>query len=131
VIRDGDRRLGYEGYDPVKGSRFYRPLGGGIEFGERGVDAIERELREELGATARDVRFLGLLESIFEYDGRPGHEIALMYEVTLAEPVADRTRLLDDDCEALWIPLPAFGPGGAPLYPDGLLERLGSSANAR
>jgi ADP-ribose pyrophosphatase YjhB (NUDIX family) len=123
--------LVYEGHDPVKGETFYRPLGGGIEFGERGAEAVVRELREELGATARDVRFLGVLENVFMYAGEPGHEIALMYEVTLAEPVADGTRVLDDDAEASWIPLSAFGEGGSPLYPDGLLELLGSSANAR
>jgi 8-oxo-dGTP pyrophosphatase MutT (NUDIX family) len=130
-VRDADRLLVYAGYDAVKDETFYRPLGGGIEFGERGADAVARELHEELGATAGDVRFLGVLENVFTYVGEPGHEIALMYEVTLAEPVAHGTRVLDDDAEAVWVPLSAFREGGSPLYPDGLLELLASSPNDR
>lgn len=131
VVRDGDRLLVYEGHDPVKDETFYRPLGGGIEFGERGAEAVARELHEELGATARDVRFLGVLENVFTYAGEPGHEIALMYEVELAEPIENRTRILDDDAEAVWVPLSALRAGREPLYPDGLLELLDSSPNAR
>jgi 8-oxo-dGTP pyrophosphatase MutT (NUDIX family) len=85
-VRDGDRLLVYEGYDSVKDERFYRPLGGGIEFGELGAEAVAREVREELGATVSDVRFLGVLESVFTYAGEPGHELVLMYEVALADP---------------------------------------------
>jgi len=33
LFRDGDRILVGEGNDPVKRETFYRPLGGGIEFG--------------------------------------------------------------------------------------------------
>ncbi len=36
VFRHHDRILVMEGYDPVKKEHFYRPLGGGIEFGEPG-----------------------------------------------------------------------------------------------
>ena len=39
-----------EGIDAVKGETFYRPLGGGIEFGEYGADTVAREIREEIGA---------------------------------------------------------------------------------
>jgi ADP-ribose pyrophosphatase YjhB (NUDIX family) len=131
VVRDGDRLLVYQGHDPIKDETFYRPLGGGIEFGERGADAVARELREELGATVRDARFLGVLENVFTYAGQPGHEIALMYGVALAEPVAHGTRVLDDEGEAIWMPLSAFREGGSTLYPDGLLELLDNSANAR
>lgn len=131
VVRDGDRLLVYEGHDPVKGETFYRPLGGGIEFGELGAEALARELREELGATVRDVRFLGALENVFTYAGERGHEIALMYEVALAEPVEHGTRVLDDDAVAVWVPLSEFREGRAPLYPDGLLELLDSSPNER
>jgi ADP-ribose pyrophosphatase YjhB (NUDIX family) len=130
-VRDGDRLLVYEGRDPVKGETFYRPLGGDIEFGERGAVAVARELHEELGATARDVNFLGVLENVFTYAGEPGHEIALMYDVALAEPVVHGTRVLDDDAEAIWASLSAFRGGGSTLYPDGLLELLDSSENAR
>ena len=34
----------------MKGQIFYRPLGGVIEFGERGAETVARELKEEIGA---------------------------------------------------------------------------------
>lgn len=34
VFRHQDRILVAEGYDPVKDEHFYRPLGGGNEFGD-------------------------------------------------------------------------------------------------
>ena len=43
-----DHLLCAEGYDTVKQQTFFRPLGGGVEFGERAELAAVRELREEL-----------------------------------------------------------------------------------
>ena len=42
----GDQILVAEGFDPVKDETFYRPLGGAIEFGERAVQTLARELSE-------------------------------------------------------------------------------------
>ena len=67
VCRDGDRILVAEGRDSKKNQVFYRPLGGTIEFGERGEETVCRELMEEIGATLTDVRYLGALENIFIY----------------------------------------------------------------
>jgi 8-oxo-dGTP pyrophosphatase MutT (NUDIX family) len=36
------------GHDSVKSEDFYRPLGGGIEFGELSEAALRREIKEEL-----------------------------------------------------------------------------------
>ncbi|MGI8588776.1 MAG: NUDIX hydrolase [Chloroflexia bacterium] len=112
---------------------FYRPLGGGIEFGERGHEALARELIEEIGAEIRDVRYLCTLENIFTYEGETGHEIVQVYEAGFRnsafyeqdsfngiEALADELI----DFKAVWKPLSDFGPGHPPLYPDGLLEML-------
>jgi ADP-ribose pyrophosphatase YjhB (NUDIX family) len=135
VARDGDRILVFEGFDPVKKQTFYRPLGGGIEFGERGEDAIRRELLEEIGASVTAVRYLATLENIFEYAGEPGHEIVLLYEVDLDEPPsAERFQGVEEtgECfDCVWMPLSAFRDGGPPLYPDGLLELLSAASPAR
>jgi NADH pyrophosphatase NudC (nudix superfamily) len=53
VFRREDRILVAEGFDPVKQEHFYRPLGGGIEFGENSVETISREIREEINAEIR------------------------------------------------------------------------------
>jgi ADP-ribose pyrophosphatase YjhB (NUDIX family) len=105
-------------------------LGGAIEFGEYGHQALARELREELGAEVLDPRYLGTLENLFVYDGEQGHEVVLLYEGTLVDAAlyeqAEMTAYEDDGSafRALWKPLVDFGRGKAPLYPDGLLAFL-------
>ena len=48
-----------------KGRLYYRPIGGTIEFGERGEEAVRREFREEIAAELTEVRYLGTLENIY------------------------------------------------------------------
>ena len=127
IIRDQGRLLVFEGRDPLKPETFYRPLGGGIEFGERGAEALAREMREEIGAEIANVRYLGTIENLFTHLGEPGHEICLMYEADLVDHTFYERRAIEGlDAEepllALWKPLTDFGPGRPPLYPDGLIE---------
>ena len=135
VFRRGGRILVSENYDPTKRQAFYRPLGGGIRFGERGAEAIEREIREELGAELRDVRFLGMLENLFTFDGAPGHELVLVYDAAFADPSLYHQEELRG-CEgkeaftAVWKPLSRFPSEEIPLYPDGLLELLAAGGVA-
>ncbi|MFL7792770.1 MAG: NUDIX hydrolase [Anaerolineae bacterium] len=117
-----------EYYDHVKEKVFYRPLGGAIEFGERGQEALRREFREELNTELADVRYLATLENIFTYKGQVGHEIVLLYEATFANPSAYERAVLTMEDEgntltARWMPLDTFQEG-PPLYPDGLLDLL-------
>ena len=58
VIRHGDAILVSEGHDPVKQQTFYRPPGGGIEFGETGQQTVVRELMEEMDEAVTDLRKL-------------------------------------------------------------------------
>ncbi|WP_213001960.1 NUDIX domain-containing protein [Winogradskya consettensis] len=73
VPRRGNDLLVFEYHDLTKGETFYRPLGGGIAFGEAAEAAVRRELQEELGAGLLDVRLAGVLENIFHAFGRDGH----------------------------------------------------------
>jgi 8-oxo-dGTP pyrophosphatase MutT (NUDIX family) len=132
VFSHQERILVAEGYDPVKGQLFYRPLGGGIEFGERSQEALVRELREELGAEVAGLRYLGTLENIFTFAGEVGHEIVLVYDGRLAdegyytqESVQGFEVEMSEPFTAVWKALAFFqGEDAPPLYPDGLLELL-------
>lgn len=130
VFHRGGRILVGEGRDAVKKETFYRPLGGTIEFSETGRETVTREIREEIGAEATDLRYLGAIENLFTYNGQPGHEIMLVYEGRLTDPsFYDRPFVLRlDDSEqasrAVWMPLEAFRSGRALLYPEGLLALI-------
>ncbi|MGM0790047.1 MAG: NUDIX hydrolase [Bacillota bacterium] len=80
VFRKNDSILVAEGFDKVKQDYFYRPIGGGIEFGEKSTEALEREVFEEIGANVRNLIHLGTLENIFTYNGIPRHEFVFVYD---------------------------------------------------
>jgi 8-oxo-dGTP pyrophosphatase MutT (NUDIX family) len=128
VIRRGEELLVFEAFDTVKRERFARLLGGGIEFGERAEEALRREFREELGAELESVRLLGLLENIFTYEGRPYHELVLVYEAGFVDETLyghDTFVVLDDpDVPGVWRSPAVLAAAGIPLYPDGLAELL-------
>ncbi len=130
VITRGERIFVAEGYDPVKGETFYRPLGGTIEFGELGRQTIVRELQEELNAQVTVGRYLGTVENIFTFNGKTGHEIVMVYEAEFDDQSFYQKESLQAVeagyalFRALWKPLSLFRSGQAPLYPTGLLEML-------
>ena len=130
-LRD-DKIFVAKGYDAYEDTTFYRPIGGRIEFGERGHEAVIREVREEIKVEITDLTYLGALENIFEYQGQTGHEIALIYDGRFVDE-----RYNDDDIrmkgedkgeilyEGSWMRLDSFrGEAAPPLYPAGLLKLL-------
>jgi 8-oxo-dGTP pyrophosphatase MutT (NUDIX family) len=132
VVWRGRELLVCEGYNVSKAETFYRPLGGGIEFGEAAADALAREFREEVSSDLVDVRYLGTLENIYVYEGNPGHELVRVYEAGLAAQSLYERDSWDfqvedgSSCHAVWKPLDDFAD--SPLYPDGLLHLIKSAA---
>ena len=131
VFRHGGRILVAEAYDPVKQETFYRPLGGGIEFGEFSEQTIHRELLEEIGADVCELKYLGTLENIFVFNGIAGHEIVQDYDGTLKDAglyeqtvILGREVDIDETFRAVWKHVDEFGPGNSILYPTGLLDLL-------
>ena len=127
VCRDGDRILVTEFCE--KGRLYYRPLGGTIEFGERGEEAVRREFREEITVDLLQVRYVGMLENIYVNEGQRGHEIVLVYDGRLSDTDVYKKEIIQGDelgspFKAVWKRLDEFGPGKPPVYPDGLLELL-------
>ena len=133
IIRKGDSILVFEGYDHVKDQTFYRPLGGGIDFGEPSLDALQREFQEEIGAILTNLYYFRTLENIFTCYGETGHEIVIIYKGEFADKTFyDKSVIIGqedngDAFKAIWMPIKDFQDGRFPLYPDGLLELLAVS----
>jgi 8-oxo-dGTP pyrophosphatase MutT (NUDIX family) len=125
-IRSG-HVLMIDGLDRVKNEAFHRAIGGGIEFGETADAALRREFLEELDVTIGETRLLGVLENIFEYEGRPGHEIAHVFAVHSPEidafPLDVRLKILDEGSPIRWVPIRT---ATRPFYPTGVEEILRS-----
>ena len=121
-----------EGYDPIKDETFYRPLGGGIEFGESSKKTICREIMEEINVEVDgdSLRYLGAVENIFTFNGALGHEIVLAYDGALIESGLYEQAVIvgkeanGEDIRAVWKDLDEFSAGKSILYPTGLLEIL-------
>jgi len=128
IIRRGEDLLVFEGRDNAKGETYHRPLGGGIEFGETAVEALHREFQEELAAELTAVEQIAVLENVFTFEGRPGHEIVFLFTADLADKsFYERDEVgvvLDDGARVHWLPMADVADGKAILYPDGLADLL-------
>mgnify|MGYP000097271857 CR=1 FL=1 len=97
--------------DEVAEETFYRPVGGGIEFGELSDDALVREFREELSVEVIEFDMLDTLENTFTFRGSEAHEIWFLYAVTLSEDwpyERESFRGVEDDGEPFpveWVPV--------------------------
>jgi len=113
--------------DEVAGVRFQRPFGGGVEFGERGDEALRRELVEELGVELAEARLVGAVENLFVFEGQPGHEILLLYETGFADAsLYEKDRFEGVEAEpktGVWRDLDD-PQNDLPLYPPGLATYL-------
>lgn len=129
LIRDGDRIFMSEGYDPVKQNTFFRALGGGVDFGETSLDALQREFQEEIQAGLTNIRYLGCIENLFTFNGKPGHEIIQLYQCDFVDPKLyqiERTIFAEGDRQkaALWVEVDRFKSGELRLVPEVFLDYL-------
>ncbi len=127
LIRSGDRLFVSECEDPVKQDTFYRALGGGIEFGEHSIDALQREFQEEIKAELTNIKYLACLENFFVYNGKAGHELIQLYQCDFVDSKFYELESLDfadgdGEHTAFWMPIDRFQSGELRLVPDKFID---------
>ncbi len=112
------------------GELWFIPPGGGVEYGESSIDALKREIQEELGWETKEHRFINSFESFHLINGIEEHEISFMY---FATPVDESVYEIDEFLvvEAngskqrfRWQTMESLAKPGSLLYPEGLLETI-------
>ena len=63
IIKKDSKVLACPGFDKIKNEDFFRLLGGGVDFGENSLDALKRELKEELNAEIINCNLVKVLEN--------------------------------------------------------------------
>jgi len=122
IVRNNGKLLFSRGFDTVKKQGFLRPLGGHVEFGEKGEETIWREMQEEFGCGVKDIQFLSVLENLFTYNGKQGHEIVFMYKGKLADESFYKKEQFtfregDREAEAGWFSQIDIEKEKLPIYP--------------
>lgn len=121
--------LAFDLWDAINQRRLVRLPGGGIEYGERAVEAVRREMREELDTELADLELLGVLENIFGFQGQPGHETVWVYRARAENGAiyARHDNVAREEHENVplrWVPFEELLSGGTTLVPEGTLELL-------
>lgn len=134
VIRRGDEILVYKIEDPSTGEVFYRPVGGGVEFGETSEQALLREFREELDIEVENLQLIGIIENLFSFNGQQCHQNEFVYSVEFVDDsLYSMDHMIGEDdtlngesitYRTNWVSLDEFGPAGKRLVPDGLIDLL-------
>ncbi|MBW4603299.1 MAG: NUDIX hydrolase [Calothrix sp. FI2-JRJ7] len=130
LIRNGSNQVFVsEGYDPVKQNTFYRAMGGGVDFGETSLEALKREFQEEIQAELQNIRYVGCLENLFTFNGKPGHEIIQLYECDFVDPKyyeLQRQEFTEGERKkvAVWVDINRCKSGELRLVPEQFLEYL-------
>jgi hypothetical protein len=129
LICQGDRTFVAEGYDSVQQSHFYRPLGGGVDFGETSTAALQREFLEELHTEICNLSYLGCIENIFTYEGILGHELIQLYACDFVEQRFYESEQMpfqegQQQGTARWIDLEKCHSGELRLVPTECLQYL-------
>ena len=127
IAKKGNKILVGIGYDKVKNQTFYRALGGGIEFGETSKDAVKREFKEEIHADVTVGELLDVIENIFTYQGKTGHEIVFLYSIKIPEDTyKDEYEIDDEDDEynAVCVDIDDFKSGKKIIYPEEFLKYI-------
>ncbi len=123
LITKGNKVLANKGYDSKKQEWFYRLPGGGIDFYEKAEDTLVREFKEENGIDIIVGEKLGVVENLFEFNGKKGHEIAIVFHAKLsdADMAKDKIPLLEPEFEGCFSEFIEID-GKNKIYPEEALQ---------
>ena len=129
LIKKDNRVFISQGYDPVKQKTFYRAMGGGVDFGETSLEALEREFQEEIQAQLTNISYLGCLENLFTFNGKQGHELLQVYQCDFVDAKFYEMESLvftegKRQKTALWVDIALFKSGELLLVPEPFLALL-------
>ncbi len=130
LFRHQDQVLLAQAFDPTKNEHYLMPIGGGIEFGERAIDAIRREVQEEIQQDISQLHYLDVFENIFTFDGQAGHEIVFVYAATFvdqrmyAQPMVKGVESNGEEYQAAWYTQEQLAQLKLPIYPFGIASLL-------
>ncbi len=130
IIQRNDEILVFKGQNLVNGEPRYRPLGGGIDFGEKSHEAVAREMMEEISVEVENIEFLDVIESLFHsQDGTPRHHIIFLYRAVFTDKSnydIEEFEIIEDyfteRVVAEWKPIESFKNGDAILHPKSILK---------
>ncbi len=129
LFQNNGKILVAKGFDDVKNKHFYRVVGGTVEFSETAEQGIRREVQEELNSDLENLELVDVIENIFTFQGKQGHEIVFLYigELTRKELYDQKiVRIVEPtyEIEAEWIALDDILSGEVPLYPGFDYEKI-------
>lgn len=128
IIQKDGYLLAAKGKDKTTGKVFYRLMGGGIEFGELAAETLKREIKEELGVSITNEKFLCVIENVFEFNSKKGHEITFLFSADIIEKsfyTAKSLKIIDkEDSYAEWVSVKDIKAGATILYPKETIKYL-------
>ena len=69
------------------GVDYFSLVGGRVHLGENTIDAVRREIKEEIGVDVKKQKLLVISENFFEWQGKKVHEMLFIYHVELAKKI--------------------------------------------
>lgn len=65
--------------------KFWNLPGGRVKVNENSLDALKREIKEELGYEFNNFKFIHLAENFFKWQGKQVHELLFIYKIKLSD----------------------------------------------
>lgn len=87
-------------------SDFYNLIGGRVHVCENTVDAIKREVKEELGIEISAPKLIVVAENFFKWQGKNAHEMLFIYRKELPAKylkILENFKVLDQEENAIWV----------------------------